>query len=73
MNCRDGGRFPPKLRLLKLVSVPLWRKFIGPLAALEPGQSHLQTLVIYKLGFSQDYYIFTLILLIKIVLCSKFP
>jgi len=33
---RAAGRLPPRLRLLKLASVPLWRKFIGPLAALEP-------------------------------------
>ena len=36
-------------------------------------ESHMQTLIIYKLGFNQNYYTFTLILLIKIVLCSKFP
>ena len=29
--------------------------------------SHLQTLAIYKLGFNQRYYTFTLILLMKIV------
>ena len=34
---------------------------------------HMQTLIIYKLGFKQNYYTFTLILLIKIVLCSEFP
>jgi len=34
---------------------------------------HMQTLVIYKLALDQNYYTFTLILLIKIVLCSKFP
>jgi len=33
----------------------------------------MQTLTIYKLGFNQDYYTFTFISLIKIVLCSKFP
>ena len=36
-------------------------------------ESHLQTLIIYKLGFNQNYCIFTSILLIKIVRCSKFP
>ena len=36
------------------------------------GRTHLQTLIIYKLGFNQNYYTFTLMLLIKIVLCSKF-
>ena len=35
--------------------------------------SHLQTLMIYKLGFNQNYYTIALLLLIKIVLCSKFP
>jgi len=32
---------------------------------------HMQTLVIDKLGFNQNYYTFTLILLIKTVLCSN--
>ena len=40
---------------------------------VERGRLHMQTLVIYKLGFNQNYYTFTSILLIKIVLCSKFP
>ena len=31
------------------------------------------TLVFYKLGFHQNYYTLTLILLIKIVMSSKFP
>ena len=34
-------------------------------------QPHMQTLVIYKVGFIQNYYTFTLMLLIRIVLCSK--
>ena len=34
---------------------------------------HVGTNVIHKLGFNQNHYIFTLILLIKIVLCSEFP
>jgi len=29
--------------------------------------------IIYKLGFNQNYYTFTLLLLIRIALCSKFP
>ena len=29
--------------------------------------THLQTIIIYKLGFNQNYYTFTLILLVKIV------
>ena len=40
---------------------------------LEIVKTHVETLMIYKLGFNQNYYTFTLILLIKIVLCSKFP
>jgi len=36
-------------------------------------QFHVETLIIHKLGFNQNYYTFALILLIKIVLCSKFP
>jgi len=36
------------------------------------GCSHMETLKIYKLGFNQDYYTFTLILLIQIVLKSNF-
>ena len=36
-------------------------------------QPHMQTLVIYKVGFIQNYYTFGLILLRKIVLCNKFP
>ena len=35
--------------------------------------SHMQTLVIYELGFNQIYCTFPLILLTKIVLCSRFP
>jgi len=40
---------------------------------MRDGESHMQTLIIYKLGFNQNYYTFTLIVLIKIVLGSKFP
>ena len=35
------------------------------------GESHMQTLIIYKRGFNQNYYTFILILQIKIVLCSE--
>ena len=38
-----------------------------------PRQFHLQTLIIYRLGFNKNNYAFTLISLVKIVLCSKFP
>ena len=34
--------------------------------------SHVLMELIYKLGFNQNYYTFTLILLIEIVMCSKF-
>ena len=33
---------------------------------------HVETLKLYKLGFNQTYYTFDLILLMKIVLRSKF-
>ena len=32
---------------------------------------HMQTLIIHELGFNSNYYTFALILLIKIVMCSK--
>ena len=35
-------------------------------------RSHLQTLKIYKPGFDQNYYTFTLKLRRKIILCNKF-
>ena len=35
------------------------------------GQSPMETIKICKLGFNQDHYTFALILLMKIVLCSK--
>ena len=34
---------------------------------------HMQTLIVYRLGFNQNYYTFTLILIINIVLCGKLP
>ena len=37
------------------------------------GESHMQTLMIHKLGFNQIYHTFTLMLLIKIVLCGEYP
>ena len=36
-------------------------------------QSHVETLIIHKLGFNQNHYTFTLILLMNIVMCRKFP
>ena len=38
-----------------------------------PGPFQLQTLIIHKLGFNKNYHTFTSILLVKIVLRSKFP
>ena len=38
-----------------------------------PPRFHLQTLMIYKLGFNQNYHTLTLILLIKIFVCGKCP
>ena len=38
----------------------------------EVDRFHVRTLVIYKLGFDQNYYTFTLVLLIKIVMRSTF-
>ena len=35
-------------------------------------KSHVETLVIYKLGFNQNYYTFASILLRKIALCRKY-
>jgi len=36
-------------------------------------QFHVETLMVYKLGFNQNYFTFSLILLIKLVLCGNFP
>ena len=47
-------------------------QFISPRheSAPPPKKSHVETLVIYELGFNQTYYTYAFILLIKIVLCS---
>ena len=37
----------------------------------QPSRFHLQRLTIHKRGCNQNYYLFTLIFLIKIVLCSQ--
>jgi len=62
---------PPVLgaddRVVRPSFYPVWHP------EAEHRRAHLQTLRIYKLGFNQNYYTFTLILLIKIVLCSIFP
>ena len=36
-------------------------------------QSYMQTLIVFKIGINQNYYTFTLILLMHIVLCGQFP
>ena len=41
-------------------------------AAAQVG-SHLQISIIYKLGFNQNYFTFTLILLTQILSCGRFP
>ena len=67
-----------RVKVLKLLPVRLEAAWpVGPDAREPCGVRvygfHMQTLIIYKLGFNQNYYTFTLILLIKIVLYSKFP
>ena len=37
------------------------------------GAFHMQTLITEQLGFNENDYTFILTLLIKMVLCSKFP
>ena len=46
------------------------RSFVRAICKCRP---HMQTIIIYKLGFDQDYFTFTLILVINIVPCSEFP
>ena len=62
---------------LGVISHPNFQKYVltCDLAWLGVGgrESHMQTLIIYKLGFNQNYYTLTLILLMKIVLRSKLP
>jgi hypothetical protein len=53
------------LPLCNIPARPLFRDLGYP-------QSHLQTLIIHKLGFNQNYYTPSLILLTNIVLCGKF-
>ena len=45
---------------------------LGP-AVKVSGRFHVKTVIIYKLGFNENYYTFTSILLAKIVMCSNFP
>ena len=57
------------------IRVPPDRERVCPVPAFGirgPG-FHLQTLIIYKLSFNQNYYMFTLIFLIEIVMSSKYP
>ena len=52
---------PPEQRLLRLNYTSKTAK----------ARFHLQTLEIYKFGFTQNHHTFSLILLTKIVLCSQ--
>ena len=47
---------------------------MNPVAMESPSGagSHLQTLIVCKLGFNQNFCTFTLIVLMKIVMCSEF-
>ena len=47
-------------------------KYEGTTAGNDDGLFHMQTLIIYKLGFNENYYTFAVILHVKIVTCSKF-
>jgi len=64
---RDAGGVESK------VVVEEHQPLLLPAQPCPRGESHMQTLIFYQLGFNQNYYTFALILLIKIVLCSKFP
>ena len=56
--------------------VPLYKTRMrhrrAPVASRHTQKFHMQTLIIYKLGFNQNYYTITLNSLIKIVRWSKF-
>ena len=51
----------------------LWRgrAFLGPVSRVTKKKKKLEILIIYRLGFTPNYYKFALILLIKIVLYRK--
>ena len=55
---------------------PLFIFFSPGSGACTPGQTHagthLQTHIIYELGFNQNYYKITFNITVKIVMCSKF-
>jgi len=73
---QDSGDFWNKSRPLKKKSwPPLWTLVEVPdvLVLSAHDGFHMETLIIHKLGFNQNYYTFTLILRIKIFMCSKFP
>ena len=48
------------------------RRVHHPAVLQRPLVAHLQTTIIQKLGFNQNYYTFTEILIFKIVMSSKF-
>ena len=49
-----------------------WSQNTKPLSPVERRRAHVETPMIYELGFNQNFYTLALILLIKIVMCSKF-
>ena len=61
----------PGLQVLKLRRMKVLKAFDDE--ELHAHRFHLQTLLISKLCFSQNYYTFTLMLLAKITMCSKLP
>jgi len=75
-TCQTHVRPPRTLPTLSLQErsrlLTAMRSIIPPTPTPTTG-SHMQTLIIYKLGFNQNHYTFTFILLIRIVLCSKCP
>jgi len=46
---------------------------LSPVHLSGGGRLRVVKIISYKLGLNQNYYTFTVILLIKIVVCSKFP
>ena len=82
LSSRAGGRWhkgraPGRRKILRIICRKRDR-LVDSAAAFckgrRPDEFHLQKLIIYNLGFIQSKFLqFTLILLIKSLLCSKFP
>ena len=79
---RFGNRRPESFGFHKPVQEVVVQEVVQGIAVQEEDQGgggqarrasefHLQTLIIYKLGFNENHYTFTLTSLIRIVLCSK--